>query len=234
MKELEPNFNNALMNVINELKAPKGQYNNFGKYKYRNAEDIIDAVKPLLFAQGLRMKISDVVELIGERYYVKATVTVTGYGESDETTAYAREAEEQKGMNDAQITGSTSSYARKYALNGMFDIDDTKDADTNEYRTQVDAAPKGVRNRQEEAKQGSEKMGEPTEDVLKRAKVAIFNGLNELGYEAPVQQKAFITKVIGKSTIDTISEAEAVDDAIFNEKDNTDFLPADNEAGGVI
>jgi len=214
----EPKFNTALINVINKLKAPKGQYNNFGKYKYRNAEDIIDAVKPLLFEEGLRMKITDTVLLIGDRYYVKATVVVTGYGESDETDGYAREAEEQKGMNDAQITGSTSSYARKYALNGMFDIDDTKDADTNEFKVQADNTPKQVRNRQEEASQGAEAMGQSL-NILDQARLDIGEELKRQGYNRPDTMLSFIKGVIGKEKIETIDDATLVANAL---DDNTE------------
>lgn len=134
-------FESALRKVISELKAPKGQYNSFGKYKYRNAEDIQEAVKPLLDKYKLRMKLSDTIINKGDRYYIEATVTVKGYGESDTATGEAREAESKKGMDEAQITGAASSYARKYALNGMFDIDDTKDADSNEQREHVKNAP---------------------------------------------------------------------------------------------
>lgn len=118
-----------LLNKIQkELKAPKNQYNNFGKYSYRNCEDILEAVKPLL--GDATLIISDEVVNIGNHNYVKATAILKNGDEIESTTAYAREAEEQKGMNDSQITGSTSSYARKYALNGLFCIDDTKDSDT--------------------------------------------------------------------------------------------------------
>ena len=112
------------------LKAPKSQYNNFGKYNYRNCEDILEAVKPLLNEHKLYINISDTVEHVGDRYYIKATVTVSD-GESTITSqAYAREEESKKGMDGSQVTGASSSYARKYALNGMFAIDDTKDSDT--------------------------------------------------------------------------------------------------------
>lgn len=134
-------FETALRTVIDELKAPKGQKNNFGNYKYRSAEDILEAVKPLLTKNGLRLKISDKMVVLGDRYYVEASVTVKGYGEEDTVTAYAREADSKKGMDDSQVTGATSSYARKYALNGMFDIDDTKDADSDEH-TQQRQTPK--------------------------------------------------------------------------------------------
>lgn len=125
----------ALMAVQSELKAPKGQENTFGKYRYRSAEDILEAVKPLLKENGLYLRISDTVELIGDRYYVKATATAVDIatGEAESATAYAREQTEKKGMDAAQVTGATSSYARKYALNALFGIDDTKDADTDEY-----------------------------------------------------------------------------------------------------
>ena len=112
------------------LKAPKSQYNSFGKYNYRNCEDILEAVKPLLNEHKLYINISDTVEHIGDRYYIRATVTVSD-GESTITSqAYAREEESKKGMDGSQVTGASSSYARKYALNGMFAIDDTNDSDT--------------------------------------------------------------------------------------------------------
>ena len=125
----------ALMAVQSELKAPKGQKNTFGNYSYRSAEDILEAVKPLLKENGLYLNVSDEVVLIGDRYYVKATVTAVDIatGEAASSTAFAREAAEKKGMDASQVTGATSSYARKYALNALFGIDDTKDADTDEY-----------------------------------------------------------------------------------------------------
>lgn len=125
------NLYQKLLRVQTQLKAPKNQYNIFGKYYYRSCEDITEAVKPLLAEENLVMTISDELILIGERYYVKATVTVIDgeTGEKHEVHAYAREAESKKGMDESQITGAASSYARKYALNGMFAIDDTKDSD---------------------------------------------------------------------------------------------------------
>lgn len=119
-----------------ELKAPKGQYNSFGKYAYRSCEDILEAVKPLLNASGLVLTLRDGLEVVGEWHYVKATATVydADTGVSLETAAYAREEQTKKGMDGSQITGTASSYARKYALNAMFLIDDTKDADaTNQH-----------------------------------------------------------------------------------------------------
>lgn len=125
-----------LQKIQSELKAPKGQYNSFGKYKYRSCEDIMEAVKPLLKKVGCVLTVSDTLENIGERYYIKATATLTDIeseGGEISNTAYAREEETKKGMDASQITGTASSYARKYALNGLFCIDDTKDADTDEY-----------------------------------------------------------------------------------------------------
>ena len=124
-----------LIEIQSKLKAPKGQYNSFGKYRYRSCEDILEGVKPLLTESGCTLTISDDIILVGSRIYVKATVTLkNGNGESEVVTAFAREEETKKGMDGSQVTGAASSYARKYALNGMFCIDDTKDSDaTNTY-----------------------------------------------------------------------------------------------------
>ncbi len=112
-----------------ELKAPKGQYNSFGKYNYRSCEDILEGVKPLLDKYKVALTLNDEIVLIGDRYYVKATATIYDEESSVSATAYAREDDNKKGMDLSQLTGSTSSYARKYALNGLFSIDDTKDSD---------------------------------------------------------------------------------------------------------
>ena len=121
------------------LKAPKNQRNEFGKYNYRSCEDILEAVKPLLAQEGLALTISDSIEMIGTRVYVKATATLTDGEKEIVTSAYAREADTKKGMDESQITGAASSYARKYTLNGLFCIDDTKDADTMD---NTETAPK--------------------------------------------------------------------------------------------
>ena len=125
------NIYEKLSKVQTELKAPKNQFNGFGKYKYRSCEDILEAVKPLLAKNKLTMLISDEIEHIGERFYVKATIELFDVetGETITTSKLAREEETKKGMDASQLTGSTSSYATKYALNGLFLIDDTKDAD---------------------------------------------------------------------------------------------------------
>lgn len=120
-----------LIAIQSELKAPKSQFNKFGGYKYRKAEDILEAVKPLLAKQKCTLTITDDVVLIGNRIYVKATATIKNEkGECETTTGWAREEETKKGMDGSQITGASSSYARKYALNGLFAIDDNADSDT--------------------------------------------------------------------------------------------------------
>jgi len=132
-----------LIKIQTELKAPKNLYNSFGKYKYRNAEGIMEAVKPLLKKYNCYLTLCDDIHMIGERYYLRATATfVNKDGKSVIVTALAREDDNKKGMDGSQITGTASSYARKYALNGLFLIDDTKDADTDEYKVESDAKAK--------------------------------------------------------------------------------------------
>lgn len=143
MKE-EKTINDALLDIQAKLKAPKGQTNNFGHYKYRSAEDILEAVKPLLKDNGCFLTISDDIVMVGNRIYVKATVVLSFGKDTIQTTAFARESESKSGMDASQITGAASSYARKYALNGLFCIDDTKDADalnTNKEYTQPPTDP---------------------------------------------------------------------------------------------
>lgn len=134
-----------LIEVQEELKAPKGQYNSFGKYYFRSTEDIVEALKPLLIKRGLLLLMYDEIELIGSRIYVVSTADLTDGATNIKVSARARESETKKGMDDSQITGTASSYARKYALNGMFLIDDSKDADTPEYSGQM--------NNQQQSKQ---------------------------------------------------------------------------------
>lgn len=120
-----------LLNIQTELKAPKSQYNSFGKYYYRSCEDILEAAKPICKQYGATLTVSDEIVSIGERFYLKATATLTDIesGEKVSTTAFAREALDKKGMDESQVTGTASSYSRKFSLNGLFCIDDTKDAD---------------------------------------------------------------------------------------------------------
>ena len=144
-----------LIKVQCELKAPKGQYNSFGKYHYRSCEDILEGLKPALSKNKATLVLSDSIEIVNGRFYVKATATFidTENGDKIENCAYARESEIKKGMDDSQITGATSSYARKYALNGLFLIDDTKDADTEEYQNQQDNAKTKTTNKNDPVQQ---------------------------------------------------------------------------------
>ena len=132
-------INEKLMRIQTQIKAPKNLYNSFGKYNYRNAESICEAVKPFLEKENVSLILLDDVMAVGNRFYVKAIARLTDNenGDSVEATAFAREPETNKGMSESQITGTASSYARKYALNGLFLLDDTKDADTDEYHNQT-------------------------------------------------------------------------------------------------
>lgn len=146
------NIYEKLLNIQTELKAPKGQENTFGHYKYRSCEDILEAVKPLLKENKVTLQLTDNIEFLGDRYYIKATARLIDTEcelATIENTAYARESESKKGMEDSQITGTASSYARKYALNGLFCIDDTKDVDTDEFKKQQDKTTKN-KDKQEE------------------------------------------------------------------------------------
>lgn len=132
-----------LIKIQSELKAPKNKYNSFGKYSYRSCEDILEAVKPLLKKHGCYMTITDDVFVAGDRFYIRATVSLVNKdGKSVIGVGLAREDKSKAGMSESQITGTASSYARKYALNGLFLIDDTKDADTDEYKVENEARAK--------------------------------------------------------------------------------------------
>lgn len=171
------NIYQKLMAVQAELKAPKGQRNSFGNYNYRSCEDIMEAVKPLLQKHEAALVVGDTIELIGTRFYVKATAKFIDVadGTEIENTAYAREEDSKKGMDAAQVTGAASSYARKYCLNGLFDIDDTKDADTDEY--------------QKQQSKGSEKPEQKPAEKAENKYVRIENNetyvLTRQGYKKP-------------------------------------------------
>ena len=132
MENTKLNIYQKLRKVQTELKAPKGQYNKFGNFNYRSCEDILEALKPLLDREQLVLILSDSMEVVGDRVYVKATATLTNAEDESQvitTSAFAREEESKKGMDGSQVTGASSSYARKYCLNGLFNIDDNKDSD---------------------------------------------------------------------------------------------------------
>lgn len=147
----QKNAMTKLLRIQTELSAPKSKKNTFGGYTYRSCEDILEALKPLLKETGTALLVSDSVRLIGERFYIEANAKLLDASTGERIAnakGYAREADAKKGMDEAQITGSASSYARKYALNGLFAIDDNKDADTDEYAQQAQEKPqraKGTR-----------------------------------------------------------------------------------------
>lgn len=145
MKEL----NEKLLKIQQELKAPKSQYNEFNKFNYRNAEDILEAVKPLLEKNGLTLVLSDEMQYIGNRYYIKATATLSDGEDTITATAYAREDESRAGMSESQVTGCSSSYARKYCLNGLFCIDDGKDSDSFDNKRPAKPSNKPVESAKE-------------------------------------------------------------------------------------
>lgn len=165
--------------IQQQLKAPKSQRNNYGGYNYRSAEDILEAVKPLL--EGITLTLDDEVVLIGDRFYIKATATLSDGEDEIKATAFAREEKEQKGMSAGQLTGATSSYARKYCLNGLFCIDDAKDLDSDAYAKQTGQQP-----RQQKAPPKQQQKAPPNPDeVLARfcdaaAKAPDANKLREM------------------------------------------------------
>jgi hypothetical protein len=161
------NIYEKLQAIQAALKAPKSQYNSFGKYKYRKAEDILEAVKPLLKEQGLALICTDDLVNIGDRYYIKATVTITDGEASIFTTAFAREEETKSGMDGSQITGASSSYARKYALNGLLCIDDTADSDTTNVGTS-NQTPEAVRKTAAARKAATEQEPAPAKQKLSK------------------------------------------------------------------
>ena len=176
------NIYQRLINAQTELKAPKGQYNSFGKYKYRSAEDILEAVKPINAKHGLLLFITDKPIVVGDQnewHYIEAKVTLVNVDNAHEfvtVTAQAREPLNKKGMDESQITGTASSYARKYALNGLYLIDDTKDADTDEYKQQQQSQTAKAKH----SNQGKE-ITEPTQsadDAIKTgyAKIKSLSG----------------------------------------------------------
>ncbi|EKE5139810.1 ERF family protein [Escherichia coli] len=162
---MKTELHKKLWTIQQTLNAPKGQYNKFGGYSYRSAEDILEAVKPLL--QNVTLMVSDEIVLIGDRYYVKATATLSDGEDSISATAFAREEKEQKGMTAGQLTGATSSYARKYALNGLFCIDDAKDPDTDAYAKQTNQQPRQQKNPPKQQQQQKKAPPNPDE-VLAR------------------------------------------------------------------
>ena len=184
-----------LMEIQTKIKAPKNLYNSFGKYRYRNAEGICEAVKPFLEEQKCALTLSDEIVEVGGRIYVKATATLYDLETNEHlsVSAMAREADEKKGMDESQITGTASSYARKYALNGLFLLDDTKDADTDEYHNQTEAEKAEAFDKKADEiaamkiapvkvsiiKKKCAEDGIPEEKVLKLYKLSSFENMTE-------------------------------------------------------
>ncbi|MCD5183895.1 ERF family protein [Enterococcus gallinarum] len=205
MSDKERTFLERVSLLITELKAPKSQRNNFGKYNYRSAEDILEAVKPLAYKYGLVAKLSDEPVMIGDWHYIKATASIKDVktGEEEVATAYAREPLAKKGMDESQITGTASSYARKYAMNGLYQIDDTKDADTDEYTEQVkQATPKPITKTQQQALQ---KRSDEIAELAKLESKNFFDQITEkkIGYSVDIskintEQLATLTRYLNE------------------------------------
>lgn len=200
-------MNDKLMAIQQGLKAPKDKKNTFANFQYRNAEHILENVKPLLAKQKLTLTLSDEPILVGEWNYIKSTATVSDGTDKISVSAVAHEEEDKKGMDKAQVSGSTSSYARKYALSGLFAIDDSRDD------------PDGKDNTKPAPKQTPEPKPEPTPEVdpLAKAKDNLNKALEKAGHNNTVRKKMFISKVLDKSTVDSEAEANQVMEAITNE-----------------
>lgn len=199
--------------IQRELKAPKNQRNAFGGYNFRSCEDILEAVKPLL--GDLILTVSDDVVQIGERIYVKATATITDGESSVSNTAFAREAESRKGMDDSQITGATSSYARKYALNGLFCIDDTKDADAT--NTHED-----TRTPSEKAKETREANKLRSEEIAEKGKAAI-KWLKELKRDMTAEEKTRVEMLLNQMATKELREIGEELSALYFDRDKITY-----------
>lgn len=196
------NVYEKLMNIQAELKAPKNQYNDFGKYHYRSCEDILEGLKPVLAKHQAAVTISDEIVLIGDRYYVKATATLIDVEKGDkvEVSAYAREDEQKKGMDASQLTGSTSSYARKYALNGLFAIDDTKDSDaTNKHDTGQTKKPK----------EQTKKTDDTENDLASEKQLKYIYALAKQKNYSPESMASYIKGAYGKDSSKALTKKEA-------------------------
>lgn len=188
-------MNDKLIKIQKALKVPKNNTNAFGNYKYRSAEDILESVKPLVHKEDCTLYLSDEVVNIGDSNYVKATATLQSGEDRLWVHAYAREAVNKKGMDDAQITGSASSYARKYALNGLFAIDDTRDPDGQDNTNHVSTPP-------------------PKVDELAKAKDELNKMLEKYGHTNAPAKKVIINKVLEKSTVESVHDANEVMQAL--------------------
>ena len=191
------NIYEKLINIQKELKAPKSNYNDFGRYNYRSCEDILEAVKPICFEYRAVLILSDDILNVGQSNYVETTailINIDNPVEMVSNKAEARESIDKKGMDDSQITGTASSYARKYALNGLFNIDDTKDADTNEYHNQITGNKKTNKNKDtlyitEEQKEKFKELGITEESAIAYCKVKSIDEILKATAEAMIKAK---------------------------------------------
>lgn len=217
-----------LIEIQSTLKAPKNQKNNFGNYMYRNAEDILEAVKPILAKTECTLTITDDILMIGDRIYVKATAVLkNSSGEVEYASAFAREPLSKKGSDDSQVTGATSSYARKFALNGLFCIDDTKDADTtnNGEKSDDKKGKSGVAIDQKSGQQQESIAGCPSETYWKLVKMAVEGRTMKSGI-TPSQY----LKVKFKASAETIKKFEADVAKAKDARETQDFLDLDESA----
>lgn len=190
----ELSIHDKLVKIQSELRVPKNNYNKFSNFYYRSAEDIQEALKPLLAENGLTLLLSDEVVLVGSRYYIKATASLTDGKETVATEAYAREEEVKKGMDGSQISGSSSSYSRKYALNGMFLIDDTKDADTRDNKEEV----------KDEQKESIKKISKGDEVLASRLRIKIKNVILKEDLEKLKPEITEAGKVLTKEQFESV------------------------------
>lgn len=193
------NLKEKLSNIQNEMKIPKNLFNKFGNYYYRNAETILDTAKPICSKNRTTLVVSDEITMIGDRFYIKAIAVLTDWDSDDIITgvAYAREELDKKGMDGSQITGSASSYARKYALNGLFNLDDVKDADSNEQKEEAESKSKP-----------KEKMATEFQiDMIIQKGELIKEKLKELGIKTKADV-AKLTMTQASELCDLISKAE--------------------------
>jgi hypothetical protein len=216
----------SLQKIQQELKAPKNQFNSFGKYNYRSCEDILEGVKPLLKEHDCQLTLSDEMIEVGGRVYVKATATFTALtgGEKVIVSACAREPVDRKGMDDSQITGATSSYARKYALNGLFCIDDTKDADTQDNSSTPPPSTTSSTSQPAAAACISEPQGKRLFAICKESGTTIADCANKFGFKKAGEiKKSDYKEICGWA--ESGQKAEMVQEVFDESQPNPDDIP---------
>jgi len=200
--------------IQTKLKAPKGNYNNFGKYKYRSAEDILEALKPLLHETKTAINVTEELLIIGDRYYIKSTASLKdAEGNTETATAFAREPQSKKGMDESQITGSTSSYAKKYALNNLLAIDDNKDSDyTNDFE------PQSSNNSKKAASTKTNKTKPSNQSASNKITPAHLNALGKKLYGDEWEAKMnVIAEFYGVESLSVVREDQALLERIYGD-----------------